>query len=139
MATEQQFEWFVRLEKRRSDYELGKKLAFADPDELIGTLPAAHFQGLEGLRLIIRSASMGAAAQGGLFFTELEVRKMHEQASDMEKAQDGGEQFDEPREMLTESPLPMGPGFRKRSERPHPFEMVAALFFPDFLEDFLES
>lgn len=139
LATKQQFEWYVRLEKRRSDYELGKKSALPDPDEPTGTLPAARFEGLEGLRLIVRSGSMGAATQGGLFFTELEVREVHKQGSDLGIVEQGGEQSDEPQEAFAESPLPMQSGVRKRSERPHPFEIVVALYFPDFLKDFLDN
>lgn len=139
LATEQQFEWYVRLEKRRSDYEFGKKSALADPDELTSTLPAARFKGLEGLRLIVRSGSMEAAVQGRLFLTELDAWEMHEKASDIDKSEEDGEQLDEQREAPTEPALPMQQGIRKRSSLPHPFEMVAALYFPDFLEDFLES
>lgn len=139
LTTEHQFEWYVRLEKRRSDYELGKKSAFADPDEPNGTLPAVRFEGLEGLRLIVRSGSMGAAAQGRLLLTELEAREMHEKASEIDKSKEDGEQSEEQREAVTEPSLPMQQGIRKRSSRPHPFEMVAVLYFSDFLEDFLEG
>lgn len=139
LRTQQQFDWYGSLEKSRRDFELGKKTALSDPEDSTTIIPAKRFEGINGLRLIIKSGAMGAEAREEQLFTELEMRETPYHASSKQRFEENGEQPQVSPKALMEQSLPMKPGTRKRNAIAHPFELVQALYFPVFLEDFLKD